>query len=83
MWSQQVVKDAFRNRTKAAQIQILSASPYYLENASRYAQEDFMPNDKDVTLSKLRTTGIIETHFEVAGINFVIIDVGGQVRQPR
>eukprot|EP01127_Copromyxa_protea_P010595 TRINITY_DN2587_c0_g1_i1.p1 TRINITY_DN2587_c0_g1~~TRINITY_DN2587_c0_g1_i1.p1 ORF type:complete len:348 (-),score=43.34 TRINITY_DN2587_c0_g1_i1:91-1134(-) len=83
IWAQEVIKEAFKNRTKASHIQILSASPYYLENASRFAEPDFLPNDKDVTLAKLRTTGIIETHFEVAGISFVIIDVGGQRNEQR
>jgi len=83
MWGEEVIRNAFQNRSKAPHVQILSSSPYYMENATRFAASSFLPNDKDVTLAKLRTTGIIETHFEVQGINFVIIDVGGQRNEQR
>jgi len=83
MWGEEPVRAAFLGRAKASHVQILSATPYYLENATRFAQPDYLPSDKDVTLAKLRTSGIIETHFELQQIPFTLIDVGGQKNEQR
>jgi len=83
LWNEEQVKHAFTNRSKASQVQVLSATPYYLENATRFAQSDYLPSDKDVTLAKLRTSGIVETHFELQQVSFTLIDVGGQKNEQR
>ncbi len=38
----------------------------------------YEPNNVDILLARLRTTAVSETTFEHAGVNFNIIDVGGQ-----
>jgi len=51
---------------------------FYFEHAKRFAAEDFVPTDDDICRAKLRTSGILETTFEMDEAEFVLIDVGGQ-----
>jgi guanine nucleotide-binding protein subunit alpha len=60
-------------------LKILSSAPYFFTNAERFAEESFRPTDQDVTMAKLRTTGIVETTFTMSSVNFTLVDVGGQV----
>jgi len=50
---------------------------YYFQNAIRYAS-DFTPTTEDILKSRRKTTGVIESKFEMMGHNFAVIDVGGQ-----
>jgi hypothetical protein len=40
--------------------------------------EDYLPSEQDVLRSRVRTTGIVETEFEIDGNLFRMFDVGGQ-----
>merc|ERR1719381_34416 len=42
------------------------------------AKADYIPTQQDVLRSRVRTTGIVETSFEIEGNNFKMFDVGGQ-----
>jgi len=55
----------------------ISGVAYYFEHAIRFAS-DFTPTKDDVLKSRLKTTGVIETKFDMEGHSFAIIDVGGQ-----
>jgi len=50
---------------------------YYFLNAKRFAT-DFTPDTKDILMARRKTTGVIETSFEVDGNIFTVVDVGGQ-----
>jgi hypothetical protein len=63
-------------------LQVMSNIPYLFENVERIASADFTPTDTDVLQAKLRTTGIKEIHLEIEKLNFLIVDVGGQVYPP-
>lgn len=51
---------------------------YYYNNIDRLFSPDYLPNDQDVLRSRLRTTGITETLFELGQLNYHMFDVGGQ-----
>ena len=55
----------------------LQAGSYY-NNIDRLFAPDYLPNDQDVLRSRLRTTGITETLFELGQLNYHMFDVGGQ-----
>ncbi len=38
----------------------------------------YIPDDQDILRAKSRTLGIVETAFEAKGVNFELVDVGGQ-----
>ena len=50
----------------------------YYNNIDRLFASDYIPNDQDVLRSRLRTTGITETLFELGQLNYHMFDVGGQ-----
>jgi GTPase SAR1 family protein len=56
----------------------LDSAPYYFSELVRIGKPDWMPTDQDILRSRQRTTGIVETDFTVDGINFRLVDVGGQ-----
>ncbi len=57
--------------------QRLTITSYYA-NIDRLFAKDYLPSDQDVLRSRLRTTGITETLFELGQLNYHMFDVGGQ-----
>ena len=53
-------------------------STSYYANIDRLFAHDYLPSDQDVLRSRLRTTGITETLFELGPVNYHMFDVGGQ-----
>jgi hypothetical protein len=49
-----------------------------LKKLDEIVSSRYEPNNVDILLARLRTTAVSETTFEHAGVNFNIIDVGGQ-----
>ena len=58
-------------------VELLTAHSYY-SNIDRLFARDYLPSDQDVLRSRLRTTGITETLFELGQLNYHMFDVGGQ-----
>ena len=50
----------------------------YYANIDRLFATGYIPNDQDVLRSRLRTTGITETLFELGQLTYHMFDVGGQ-----
>jgi guanine nucleotide-binding protein subunit alpha, other len=48
------------------------------ENLARLFRADYMPTDQDILRTRLRTTGIAESNFDIKGLKYRMIDVGGQ-----
>ncbi|KAI9819714.1 MAG: hypothetical protein M1832_003948 [Thelocarpon impressellum] len=51
---------------------------YFFADIDRLFAKDYLPNDQDILRSRLRTTGITETVFEIAALTYRMFDVGGQ-----
>ncbi|MCJ1390590.1 hypothetical protein MMC18_003450 [Xylographa bjoerkii] len=51
---------------------------YFYHHIDRLFQKDYTPTDQDILRSRLRTTGITETLFELGQLNYHMFDVGGQ-----
>jgi len=51
---------------------------WYFSNASRFAKPDFIPSFEETLKARNKTSGVIETIFEVEGTQFTLVDVGGQ-----
>lgn len=51
---------------------------YYFQNLERIFDPEWVPNNQDMLHARLRTTGIIETYFELKDMTFRMMDVGGQ-----
>jgi guanine nucleotide-binding protein subunit alpha len=51
---------------------------YFFQDIERLFQKDFLPTDQDILRTRLRTTGISETIFELGNLTYKMVDVGGQ-----
>ncbi|KAI5307620.1 hypothetical protein KEM55_007825 [Ascosphaera atra] len=51
---------------------------YYFDSIDRLFTPNWLPSNNDMLHSRLRTTGITETLFELESVNFRMMDVGGQ-----
>jgi len=74
-WEDGGIQEAFR---RSNEFQLNDSCEYYLKEIDRILTDGFVPNDQDVLRSRIKTTGIIETSFNILGKKFTIVDVGGQ-----
>ncbi|KAK7790791.1 hypothetical protein R5R35_012050 [Gryllus longicercus] len=56
---------------------------YLFENMERICDEKYVPTPTDVLRARVRTNGIIETHFKIGDTIISMFDVGGQRSQRR
>jgi len=82
LWAEKGVKEGFDKRSEW-RIQIPSTADYFFDNATRFAAESFLPTTDDMFRAKLKTTGISEVSFVLGGIEFTLVDVGGQRSERR
>lgn len=80
LWTDPGVVAAWGNRS---QFQVQDALEYYMDNIDRIAQAGYTPNDQDILRSRIRTSGMVEEHYEIEGREFHIFDVGGQRNERR
>jgi GTPase SAR1 family protein len=78
LWNDGGIKTTYERR---ALFQLLDTCPYFFEKAEEIAAAKYVPSMEDVVKCRVRTTGIIETFFGIRGVDFNIIDVGGQRNQ--
>jgi hypothetical protein len=50
----------------------------FFDDVDRLFSPTYIPNDQDVLRSRLRTTGITETIFDLGSLTYRMFDVGGQ-----
>lgn len=68
---------------RSAQFQIQDTASYFLQQVERIGASDYTPSIQDVLHARLRTSGIREMPFSFGGLNFRLIDVGGQRTERR
>ncbi|XP_076280582.1 G protein alpha i subunit [Lasioglossum baleicum] len=64
--------------TRSREYKINDSAAYYLNALDRIAQPNYIPTQQDVLRTRVKTTGIVETHFSFKGLHFKMFDVGGQ-----
>lgn len=67
---------------------LLDACPYYMSNLERFCEIGWQPNEEDIVMARVRTTGIVESLLEEKRpdpkadepdvMTFQVVDVGGQ-----
>ncbi|KAM0805707.1 guanine nucleotide-binding protein alpha-2 subunit [Usnea florida] len=75
LWEDEAVQKCIRRGNEYA---LHDNIQYYYSNIDRLFAKDYLPSDQDVLRSRLRTTGITETLFELGQLNYHMFDVGGQ-----
>jgi len=54
------------------------SAEYFFKELDRIVVDDYIPNNKDVLMCRKKTTGIVESEFNVLDHTIKLIDVGGQ-----
>ncbi|KAG7283237.1 hypothetical protein CRUP_004979 [Coryphaenoides rupestris] len=63
---------------RAREYQLNDSAAYYLNDLERIGKGDYIPTQQDVLRTRVKTTGIVETHFTFKELHFKMFDVGGQ-----
>lgn len=80
LWADAGVREAYDHQS---QYWLLDAANYYFDHALRLGQADYFPNDEDMIMTRIRTTGIDTTEFSEPPYMFSVVDVGGQRNERR
>ncbi|KRZ25803.1 Guanine nucleotide-binding protein alpha-7 subunit [Trichinella pseudospiralis] len=75
LWADGGVQSCY---SRSNEYQIDDSAKYFLDDLPRLSTADFLPNEQDVLRTRVKTTGITEVLFELKGLTFRVIDVGGQ-----
>jgi hypothetical protein len=75
LWSDSGIQATWERR---AEFQIVESMKEYFTQLDRISALDYIPTEKDVLLSRVRTSGIITETYEIEGLTFEMYDVGGQ-----
>uniref|UniRef100_A0A672MWG6 Guanine nucleotide-binding protein G(i) subunit alpha-2 n=1 Tax=Sinocyclocheilus grahami TaxID=75366 RepID=A0A672MWG6_SINGR len=75
LWADSGVQGCF---TRSREYQLNDSAAYYLNDLDRIARADYIPTQQDVLRTRVKTTGIVETHFTFKDLHFKMFDVGGQ-----
>ncbi|XP_026527879.1 guanine nucleotide-binding protein G(o) subunit alpha isoform X2 [Notechis scutatus] len=75
LWSDSGLQECF-NRSR--EYQLNDSAQYYLDCLDRIGAADYQPTEQDILRTRVKTTGIVETHFTFKNLHFRLFDVGGQ-----
>lgn len=57
---------------------LFDSAKYLMNSLDRIVDPEYMPTDQDILRSRVKTTGVTETLFQIGDINYRMFDVGGQ-----
>jgi GTPase SAR1 family protein len=75
LWADKGIQETYMHRN---QFQLLDSTEYFFKNIERISHPDYIPDQQDVLRCRVKTTGIVESEFDINGIKFRLFDVGGQ-----
>uniref|UniRef100_A0A7N6AIF7 Guanine nucleotide binding protein (G protein), alpha activating activity polypeptide O, a n=1 Tax=Anabas testudineus TaxID=64144 RepID=A0A7N6AIF7_ANATE len=75
LWSDSGIQECF---SRAREYQLNDSAQYYLDSLDRIGAADYQPTEQDILRTRVKTTGIVETHFTFKNLHFRLFDVGGQ-----
>ncbi|XP_033939721.1 guanine nucleotide-binding protein G(i) subunit alpha-2-like [Gymnodraco acuticeps] len=75
LWGDSGIQSCFK---RSREYQLNDSAAYYLNDLERIAKADYIPTQQDVLRTRVKTTGIVETHFTFKELHFKMFDVGGQ-----
>ncbi|KIO31398.1 hypothetical protein M407DRAFT_19543 [Tulasnella calospora MUT 4182] len=80
LWRDPAVVAAVR---RSKEFQLNDSATYFFDAVERFSAPGYMPNNQDILRSRVKTTGITETNFRVQGLDYRVMDVGGQRSERR
>lgn len=75
LWADDGLKECFG---RSREYQLNDSAGYLLDALDRIGAPDYVPTEQDVLRTRVKTTGIVETHFSFKELHFKMFDVGGQ-----
>uniref|UniRef100_A0A3P8X659 Guanine nucleotide-binding protein G(o) subunit alpha-like n=2 Tax=Cynoglossus semilaevis TaxID=244447 RepID=A0A3P8X659_CYNSE len=75
LWADSGIQECF---SRAREYQLNDSAQYYLDSLDRIGATDYQPTEQDILRTRVKTTGIVETHFTFKNLHFRLFDVGGQ-----
>ncbi|KAL7750911.1 hypothetical protein RI367_003490 [Sorochytrium milnesiophthora] len=70
-------------RARAGEFNIPDSLSYYMSEWNRIMQPTYLPTDQDILRVRVKTTAIVEKHYQIGDFLYKIIDVGGQRSERR
>lgn len=67
LWRDAGIQQCF---LRSREYQLNDSAAYYLSSLDRIAVDGYVPNEQDVLRTRVKTTGIVETHFTFKGLQF-------------
>merc|ERR1712117_864977 len=80
IWKDSGVQGCWDRR---AEFHITDSASYFLDAIDRCGAADYLPTEQDILRCRVPTTGIIEYPFDLDGVVFRMVDVGGQRSERR
>lgn len=80
LWKDGGVQACF---ARSREFQLNDSAQYYFDAIQRIGTPGYLPTDQDVLRSRVKTTGITESHFMIGELKFKLFDVGGQRSERR
>lgn len=75
LWADPGVQLCFK---RSSEYQLNDSAQYYLDSLDRISDRRYVPTTQDILRTRVKSTGIVEYNFIHRGLNFRIVDVGGQ-----
>ncbi|KAJ8041779.1 Guanine nucleotide-binding protein G(o) subunit alpha [Holothuria leucospilota] len=75
LWKDPGIQEVF---ARSREYQLTDSAKYFLDSLERIGDPNYLPNEQDILRTRVKTTGIVETHFTFRNLQFKLFDVGGQ-----
>ncbi|TNM91151.1 hypothetical protein fugu_003440 [Takifugu bimaculatus] len=67
LWADAGTQECF---SRAREYQLNDSAKYYLDSLDRIGAADYQPTEQDILRTRVKTTGIVETHFTFKNLHF-------------
>ncbi len=75
LWKDPAIKKTYALRD---QFQMPDTMSHFFDRTGEISKQNYIPSEEDVLRARSRTTGVVESHFNIDGNQFHMFDVGGQ-----
>merc|ERR1712032_857631 len=81
LWNDSGLQKVYDEKDK--KFQLNDSAAYFFNDIERIGDNNYLPTNQDVLRCRVRSTGIDEVEFELDGLEFKMLDVGGQRSERR
>jgi len=78
LWDDKGIQEVAHNRIQDLSLDLIDTASYWVQNHKRILSPDYSPTVDDIIKCRTKTSGIADLCFSMDGVEFRLIDVGGQ-----